>query len=124
MVRSEIWERSTSLPGHRHVRICPGNTSSTKLLTHQITRFASNEGKAAHAAGEVAASLTKEAQEMTVLGVKPQGKSITILASKVAPEACTAHLTKGIRVLLEAKDGNDEDLRQFLIVCSALRFLL
>lgn len=66
--------------------------------------------------GDVAAALIKEASELTVLGAKPEIKPYTMLASKVAPGAESTQLTKGIRVLLKAKEGKEDELRAFLIV--------
>lgn len=83
--------------------------------------FAAESGRTAHINGKVAAALGANASTLLAQGPDIAGGHIEILASKVkatgSGNEVTKGLTKGLRVLLKAKESKVEAVREFLKVC-------
>lgn len=80
--------------------------------------FTSEEGRKAHLTGKVVAAVAAKAEEL--LTAPPDVGSFNILASKIVPipgaSGPTAGLTKGLRVLVKAKEDKIDTVRTFLTV--------
>ena len=80
--------------------------------------YAGEEGRQAHLTGEIAKALMENAPEL--LGVSPQIGKLDILVSAVRPirgAGNTPGVTKGLRVLIQAKPEKVDAVRDFLKVC-------